>query len=41
MDALQKELSNPTKVARLSAAVEDVDKVIEMLNAARAQVASS
>lgn len=41
MEALQKELSNPSKAARLSSTVEDVDKVIEMLNAARAQVAES
>jgi hypothetical protein len=42
MDALQKELSKTNKgSARLSAAVEDVDKVIEMLSAARDQVAAS
>ena len=39
MDALQKELSNLNKVARLSSAVEDVDNIIGLLSAARDQVA--
>jgi hypothetical protein len=39
MEALRRELNQQNKVARLSSAVEDVDKIIELLQAARDQVA--
>jgi hypothetical protein len=41
MDALQQELGRLNKMARLSAAVAHVDGIIELLSAAREQVAES
>ncbi|KAK3329072.1 CTLH/CRA C-terminal to lish motif domain-containing protein [Apodospora peruviana] len=41
INALQKELAELSKMARLSAAVDNVDRIIEQLSAAREQVAQA
>lgn len=41
METLQRSIAGLDKSARLSAAVEDIDKIIELLSEAREQVASS
>lgn len=40
MESLQRELSSLSKAARLSSAVDEVDKIIELLTSAREQIAS-
>lgn len=41
LESLLGDLSKVQKLPRLSAAVDDVDKIIELLSAAREQVAES